>query len=306
VDGGYVFLHRRILDSDLWCLRSHQIIIAEICLLKAVWKDCVVRGVPLNRGQWLTHYSTIHELCPKGVSIRQVRRAIETLSDSKVGFLDTQVVTRFGRRWLLLTVNNYEGYQAPGLITGTGVSTRSGTQGADEGQSGGTTIKEEVKEVEEVKKERIASVAFQDHWNSHPSLQHVRTMTKDRRARLNRRAAYKDFCDHWQEAVTALSQSPFHTGQNERGWRADVDWFLRNDTNWAKALERKDTVEIRGRKSREEIERIEAARLKEAEDKYGEVDPDKLPPFLREKFKEKVEAADVSHIKGRTRKEDEL
>jgi len=299
-----VFLHRRILDSDLWSLSPTQVCVAVVCMLKARWEPGRVQGIEVKRGQWLTHYEDIRHLCPRGTTFNQVRQSIKRLASNEIGFLHTEVVTRFGRHFLLLTVINYDTWQNLANRVPTGHHTDSNSPFTFASHSLHTTITEEVKEVEEKKNTRIPYVAFQEHWNSHPSLPHVRVMTKDRKARLNRRAAYADFRDSWQEAVTALSQSPWHTGQNDRGWRATVDWFLNNDTNWAKALERKDTQEIRTRKSRAEIERIEAARQREAEEKYGEVDPDKLPGFLRDKFNEMTEGVDVSDVKGKIREED--
>ena len=125
---GYIFLHRKILDSDLWALTSEQIIVALVCLLRARWSDGIVKGIPVKRGQWLTHYHTIQECCPKTISLSQVRHAVKRLSSKEVTFFSTRVVTRFGRKFLLLTVCKYEDYQNPDLWTTrkgiTGVSSR--------------------------------------------------------------------------------------------------------------------------------------------------------------------------------------
>ena len=110
---GYIFLHRKILDSDLWALTSEQIIVALVCLLRARWSDGIVKGIPVKRGQWLTHYHTIQECCPKTISLSQVRHAVKRLSSKEVTFFSTRVVTRFGRRYLLITICKYEDYQTP-------------------------------------------------------------------------------------------------------------------------------------------------------------------------------------------------
>lgn len=34
----------------------------------------------------------------------------------------------------------------------------------------------------------------------------------------------------WRGVMTKIIASSFLTGENERGWRADVDWLLRSDT----------------------------------------------------------------------------
>lgn len=39
------------------------------------------------------------------------------------------------------------------------------------------------------------------------------------------------------EAIKRLSTSKFHCGQNDREWKADIGWLIRNSENVAKALE---------------------------------------------------------------------
>ena len=45
------------------------------------------------------------------------------------------------------------------------------------------------------------------------------------------------FADDWKLIIDKLDGSKFHTGQNESGWKATVDWIIKNDTNYAKILE---------------------------------------------------------------------
>ena len=69
-----------------------------------------------------------------------------------------------------------------------------------------------------------------EQWNSHPELPAVRTVSKARLAKL--RACRKDpfFATNWQAAIERIRQSRFCCGQNNRGWKADFDWFLEPDT----------------------------------------------------------------------------
>lgn len=63
-----------------------------------------------------------------------------------------------------------------------------------------------------------------------------RALNADRKAKLRRRVAeYGE--TQLLEAVSRLSTSPFHCGQNDREWRADLGWLLRNSENVTKALE---------------------------------------------------------------------
>mgnify|MGYP000266679232 CR=1 FL=1 len=78
---------------------------------------------------------------------------------------------------------------------------------------------------------------FIEHWNSFDNLPRVRALSKGRRAKLLSRMKEKSFRENWKEIVRKLSESAFHTGQNDRGWRASIDWIIKNDENYLKILE---------------------------------------------------------------------
>lgn len=54
--------------------------------------------------------------------------------------------------------------------------------------------------------------------------------TKKRAQALRVRMNEAPFREGWQEAIAKIPSSPFLTGQNDRGWRADMDWFLKPDS----------------------------------------------------------------------------
>ena len=236
-----------------------------------------MQGIPVRRGQWLTHYEEIANLCPKDVTYRVARQAVETLSKKKIEFLDREHVSYHGRHFVLLTVINYDTYNPTSTPIGSDHGSDHGTLSAGGRQAVGTAIKEEVKEDQELKEPRIPHVAFQEAWNSHPSLKHIRSMTKDRRRKLAVRAEAKDFRDNWQQAIDALTKIPFYRGENDRGWRANIDWFLRNDTNWLQALERIDTDEARVEYSRDKIRKREQEILEQAEKEQAEREAELSP-----------------------------
>lgn len=84
---------------------------------------------------------------------------------------------------------------------------------------------------------------FIQHWNSFDRLPPVRAFSKERRDKLAARVKEETFREHWQEIIRKLAGSAFHTGQNDRGWRAGVDWILKNDTNYLKILELPDPMD---------------------------------------------------------------
>lgn len=89
-------------------------------------------------------------------------------------------------------------------------------------------------EVAEVKKPTCGELML--FWNDHPTLPGIRSFTTQRQRALATRLKDKLFADNWQEIIDKLARSPFHTGQGKRGWKADIDWLLKNG-NFVKVLE---------------------------------------------------------------------
>jgi biotin operon repressor len=85
---------------------------------------------------------------------------------------------------------------------------------------------------------KIFSVsAFVAYWNSKGTLPCVRGFTSQRSEKLHLRMGDSLFTDNWREIIDKLSASSFATGQNDRNWKADIDWLLKNSNNYAKVLE---------------------------------------------------------------------
>jgi len=78
---------------------------------------------------------------------------------------------------------------------------------------------------------------FVEHWNTHETLPKIITSTGQRKHALATRSKEPVFADNWRQIIDKLSCSPFHIGQSDGGWRADVDWLLKNDTNYVRILE---------------------------------------------------------------------
>lgn len=94
-----------------------------------------------------------------------------------------------------------------------------------------------------IKEERGASAPSPlprevEFWNSHAELPAVRSVSPSRLRKLQARRKDEFFAANWQAAIDRICQSAFCRGQNDRGWRADFDWFLQPDTA-AKVLEGK-------------------------------------------------------------------
>jgi len=82
-----------------------------------------------------------------------------------------------------------------------------------------------------------------------------------RRLHLQRRLDDPWWIEHWREAMAKMKDIPFCRGENDRGWVADMDFFLRPDTV-TKILEGKYQQEPKESKyiSPEEADAMDAAR----------------------------------------------
>lgn len=70
---------------------------------------------------------------------------------------------------------------------------------------------------------------FFDGW-SQCGLTECRKLTTNRKKALKSRLADPDWRSSWREALDRAAKSSFCRGQNDRGWKADVDWFLKPDS----------------------------------------------------------------------------
>lgn len=75
-----------------------------------------------------------------------------------------------------------------------------------------------------------------DEWNKIKGVRHARCLNSARRNQIRIRLRDKHFAAHWREALRNVASSSFCRGDNDRGWQANIDWFLR-PTTFAKLIE---------------------------------------------------------------------
>ena len=66
-----------------------------------------------------------------------------------------------------------------------------------------------------------------DQWNAIPGICHVRKITPDRRASFTTRSKDAGWLADVPEALERIAKSSFLKGENERNWKADLDWFFK-------------------------------------------------------------------------------
>ena len=124
--GGWIKLHRKVLDNEIWCDVT-VFRLFTLLMLKATHQEMKVRGQTLKRGQYVRSYSKLAEDLSykegrglKTMSKSTVMRAVKKLVGA--GMLDVSE-TDYGT---LFTIVNYDVYQG----IGTGISNECDTMSA--------------------------------------------------------------------------------------------------------------------------------------------------------------------------------
>jgi hypothetical protein len=106
-------------------------------------------------------------------------------------------------------------------------------------------------------------------WNQIVVNPKVTALSKTRESKSRLRLSERSK-DDWVEIMTRISQTPFLKGENDRGWRADFDWLISNDTNAVKVLEGKYDNSGRQTQFKTIGQRITENNLQAARDFIGE------------------------------------
>lgn len=82
---------------------------------------------------------------------------------------------------------------------------------------------------------------LQQIWNKYAKtsrLVECKALSKERRVKANLRLSARPI-EEWQAIISKMALTPFLNGQGSRGWRADFDWLVANDTNALRVMEGK-------------------------------------------------------------------
>jgi len=153
IDGGYVYLAKSLLTSELWYCSSNTLKVAIYLLIEACFKGDERKG--LDRGQCWKTLSIISQDC--GISIKAVRCAIDKLKS--IDFIVAEWAQRGARQGQVLTVCNYSKFQSVESYTG---ARQGADQGAGLGHAKGQTKGQhynEYNKVNEVNERNISAYA---------------------------------------------------------------------------------------------------------------------------------------------------
>lgn len=86
-------------------------------------------------------------------------------------------------------------------------------------------------------KQSGADILFLLYNQNRGELPEARALNKDRRKKGNCRWKENPDQVYWVKVFKTASESSFLTGQTDRGWKANFDWLIKNDTNHLKVYE---------------------------------------------------------------------
>lgn len=98
--------------------------------------------------------------------------------------------------------------------------------------AGNAIKKEKERENKKENKDKESAVGAEvvELWNSLEGFAKVKSMPKTRGAHLKARLDDPFFAKEYPEALRKVAASAFLSGKNDRGWKADFDWFIKPDS----------------------------------------------------------------------------
>lgn len=238
VNGGWVKLYRELKSKSIWQLSSppQKVVLITILLLanheENNWEWNGEQYV-CKPGQLITSLNSLVRECGEGVTIRNVRTALDRFE--KLGFL-TNVSTKTGR---LITVVNWEKYQGGGYVADKD-SDKDLTKSRQRPDKDLTTNKndKEYKNDKEEKNKNTLSADVQsvsEKWRSLGLKKQIRSITPAREKKIKALiGAYG--IDEVLKTMDKIRDSRFLSTESEQGWNITLDWFIDPD-NFYKVLE---------------------------------------------------------------------
>ncbi len=154
------------------------------------------------------------------------KERIEVLANNK-WYLSQFIMFQYGE----LNPRCYPHQKVRELVIRHGLESRVGIRVG--GTTKVTTLKEEDKDIKTFIKQ------LTEYWNT-TELQGIQTISKEREKKLRLRYSNGHFRKEWNNAIAKMAGSAFCLGRSKSSaWKATIDWFIRDDTNYLKALEGK-------------------------------------------------------------------
>lgn len=244
---GWIRLHRQILESAIFA--DAELLKLWIWLLTRASSKC--RHISLTTGRG----SRITEIEPGQCIIGRERSAVElgwnpsTFRNRMAKLAELGMISIVpDTHWSLVSITNWKQFQRKGDESRTGKGQAKDNQETGKGQAKDRlrTDKGQAKDTNkngknDKKEEKGESASGKsapyevvDTWNRLTNSKC--TLTGGREQAIAKRLKDKFFSEQWLNGIEKLAGSPFLRGENERKWKATLDWFLKPQ-NFLKVIE---------------------------------------------------------------------
>lgn len=224
---GWIKLHRKITEWD-WYDDANTFRLFIHLLLMANSKEAKWRGITIKRGEYLTGRKVLADELK--LTEQEIRTSLKHLENTQ------EIVIQSTNRFSIISICKYEDYQTTQPATQpTNPQQSTNNQPASNHKQEG----EERKEEKEISSFMSAEEFVGLYHQLCPMLNKVKVVSGKRKAKINLRIREMSDIQTIQTMLNKLNKSNFCNGQNERKWKADMDWLIANDTNWAKVYEGK-------------------------------------------------------------------
>lgn len=220
-------------------------------LLKANWKDECIDGETIKRGTFVTSISELAK--DTGYKDNEVRKYLSRLE--KTGEIECstlRIPTRSAVRkgtsiCTKITICNYDSYQSS-LQESEQESKQEFDNNIVEERSilppETPLFTKEDNIYRNIEESSFSPNEIVDLWNSIvTACAKVAKLSEPRRQKVYSRIKEMGGKEKAREIITLcfqkINNSSFCTGHNDRGWKADFDWFFTNGNNWVKVYEGK-------------------------------------------------------------------
>lgn len=224
---GWICLHRKILKWE-WYQDTNTFRVFMHLLLSANWEDTKYMGMLVKRGSLVIKQVKLAEELK--LSHQQVRTSLLKLKSSEIITIKTY------NKFSLVTIVNYSSYQDKEINEQqAGNNQITSRQQTNNKQI--TSIDKQEKQINNITNNRnyinIISL-YNSLCKSYPKVSKLSDARKKAiNARLN-----KYTINDFEELFKKAEESDFLKGNNNRNWKADFDWLIK-DTNLPKVLEGK-------------------------------------------------------------------
>lgn len=207
MQNGYIFLHRKLLDSPVFSSEL-GLKVWIWCLLKSSFQERDIyigrQKVHLEPGQFI--YGRISASEQLGIAESTVRNWMSILE--KDSYIDIKATNKYS----IISIKNWEHYQKK--------DSRKTTDRQTDDEQMDTNNKDK-----KVKNDKNINI-YMSEFNKLFERQFRVTAGRTRKLKT-RLETYS--MDQILKSLENLSKSPFHRGVNDRGWQADPDFLIRND-----------------------------------------------------------------------------